>query len=390
MFDEEWNRYGTGSIKYGFQKLRGKPDDVIPLWVADMDFQSPPEVLNALQKYVSYGIFGYTFAQPQYENALVNWFSTRFGWNGDARWLLQIPGVMFGVGAAIQALSDEGEAVLIQQPVYQPFPEAIVSNRRRLVVNTLEIGADGRYYVDFDAFEKIIVQEKVKIFLLCSPHNPVSRIWTPSELRRMGEICLKHGVKIISDEIHADFALFGNRHTIFPSLAPEFAQNCVLCTAPSKTFNLMGLQTANLWIPNPDLRKKVRAVCEALHWFGISAPALAATTAAYEHCGGWFDEVCRYLEENIRFVTQTLSEMRSGIRVTPADGTYLLWLDCRPWGKSAEEVDEFFVQKAKLWLIRGDEFGSSGSGFMRLNVASPRPLLLRAFLQLRAALDASR
>lgn len=385
-FDEELNRFGTGSIKYGFHDLYGKPADVIPLWVADMDFRSPPAVIEALERHARQGVFGYAYAQPEYHAALADWFETRFGWKPKTEWDQPIPGVMFGVAAAIRALSREGETVLIQQPVYYPFHEIVEANRRALAINPLVL-EDGHYSVDLEAFERQLIQENVRIFLLCSPHNPVGRVWREEELRAMGTLCLKHGVTIISDEIHADFPLFGNRQILFPTLGPDFAENCVLCTSPSKTFNLMGLQTANLLIPNPSLRKAVIEECRRFFWFGISSAALEATTAAYRFGSEWLDALREYLEGNCLFLAGRLEEMRSGIRLTPLEGTYLAWLDCREWGRTDAELDAFFTNQARLWLHRGCVFGSGGSGFMRLNFACPRSTLERAMNQLERALN---
>ncbi|MBE6426898.1 MAG: pyridoxal phosphate-dependent aminotransferase, partial [Planctomycetaceae bacterium] len=383
-FDREIDRYGTGSIKYGFHETYGKPQDVIPLWVADMDFQSPPEVHEALTRYAKDGVFGYTYALPEYHEAVGGWMERRFGWCPDPEWDQTIPGVMFGVAAAIRALTKEGETVLIQQPVYPPFQEIIASNRRKLAVNELVL-KDGRYEIDFEAFERQIIRENVRVFLLCSPHNPVARIWTEAELRRMGELCLKYGVRIISDEIHADFALFGNRQILFPTLGEELARNCVLCTSPSKTFNLMGLQTANMWIPDPEIRAAVVKECQRSFWFGINAMALTASAAAYRHGEEWLDALCVYLEENVRLVTRRLAEMNSGIQPVTHDGTYLMWLDCRSLGMSSGKLDAFFTEKAKLWLYPGVLFGAGGPGFFRMNIGAPHSVLARAMDQLEDA-----
>lgn len=386
LFDEELDREHCGSVKYDFRKQFGKPADVIPLWVADMDFRSPSCVLEALKKHTDFGIFGYTQAQESYFDALTNWFRSRFGWNAQGKWTYTIPGVMFGVAAVIRALSQEGDAVLIQEPVYPPFREIVLNNRRKLVVNELKTDETGRYMIDFDAFERQLVTENVKIFLLCSPHNPVARIWSPDELRLMGTICLRHGVKIIADEIHADFSLFGNRHTLFPTLGPEFEENCVLCTAPSKTFNLMGLQSANVWVPNPTWRKEIIRECLRFAWHGVSSTAYAATAAAYQSGGEWFDGLKSYLEGNIRLVTERLEQMRAPIRVTPHEGTYLMWLNCCEMGLNDDDLDAFFSNEALLWFHRGTAFGLGGNGFMRMNIALPRPVLERAMNLLETAL----
>lgn len=385
MFDSELNRWETGSVKYGFHEMLGKPKDAIPLWVADMDFASPPAVREALRKRAEYGVFGYSYATDAYYEPLLAWYRKRYGWAPERDWDQQIPGVMFGIAVAIRAVTAEGDAVLIQQPVYPPFEEAIRANGRKVVVNELVL-ENGRYLVDFDMLERQIIRENVKLFLLCSPHNPVARVWTEGELRRLGEIAFQHGVKVISDEIHADFALFGNRHLLFPSLGEEFRKNSALCTSPSKSFNLMGLQTANIWTADPDWRRAIQAECLRFHWFGINVAALEASAAAYRFGADWFEDLSRYLEENIRFVTRRLEEMESEVRPATQEGTYLMWLDCRKLGLSDRDLDRFFSEKARLWLNPGITFGRGGSGFMRLNVASPRAVLQRAMDQLEQAL----
>ncbi|HOJ79754.1 MAG TPA: aminotransferase class I/II-fold pyridoxal phosphate-dependent enzyme, partial [Clostridiales bacterium] len=237
-FDKVIDRHGTDSLKYDLAAKRGLPEDILPLWVADMDFPSPPEVLEALVDKSLHGIFGYSDAiNDDYYNALADWYASRFGWHLSPKWLVKTPGVVFAVCTAIRALTNEGDSVLIQQPVYHPFAGSVLANDRKLVVNEL-VYNDGKYSIDFDDFEDKIVKNNVKLFILCSPHNPVGRVWTKDELAAMGEICLKHGIKVVADEIHADFVYPGYRHHVFETVRPEFSDITVTCTAPTKTFNL--------------------------------------------------------------------------------------------------------------------------------------------------------
>lgn len=384
-FDEIIDRRGTNSIKYDFCAERGKPEDVIPLWVADMDFRTPPAVTEALVKAAQHGIFGYSESKQEYFDAVHNWFKSRFGWETDQSWLVKVPGVVYAVATAIRALTEKGDAVLIQQPVYHPFASTVLVNGRKLVNNPL-VYEKGEYHIDFDDFEEKIIKNDVKLFLLCSPHNPVGRVWTREELVRMGDICLKHNVIVISDEIHADFVYKGYLHFIFASLKPEFLNNTVICTAPSKTFNLAGLQVSNIFIANDEIRKKFR---EELMRSGYSQPntmGLVACQAAYEHGAQWLDELIEYLEGNISYIRKFLAERLPQIKLVEPQGTYLLWLDFNQLNLSEKELNDLIVNKAKLWLNEGTTFGSEGKGFQRLNIACPRATLERAFLQLEKAI----
>jgi len=293
--------------------------------------------------------------------------------------------VVYAIATAIRALTEKGDAVLIQQPVYHPFASTVLVNGRKLVNNPL-VYEKGEYHIDFDDFEEKIIKNDVKLFLLCSPHNPVGRVWTREELVRMGDICLKHNVIVISDEIHADFVYKGYLHFIFASLKPEFLNNTIICTAPSKTFNLAGLQVSNIFIANDEIRKKFR---EELMRSGYSQPntmGLVACQAAYEHGAQWLDELIEYLEGNISYIRKFLAERLPQIKLVEPQGTYLLWLDFNQLNLSEEELNDLIVNKAKLWLNEGTTFGSEGKGFQRLNIACPRATLEKAFLQLEKAI----
>ncbi len=387
-FDTLVDRRGTDSLKYDFAAKLGKPDDVLPLWVADMDFRSPPEVLSALAERSAAGVFGYSdAANADYFTALAAWYQTRFGWTISPDWLIKTPGVVFAVSTAIRALTSEDDAVLIQPPVYYPFARSIRINRRRPIENELVL-ADGRYGVDLVDFERKIVQNQVKLFILCSPHNPVGRVWTEDELAAMGDLCVKHGVLVVSDEIHGDFVFPGHRHRVFANVKPAFAALSVTCTAPSKTFNLAGLQISNILIPDADLRGKFH---EEINRTGYSLPnlmGLAACRAAYTHGAAWLDELKRYLTENLRFIREFLARETPKIRLIEPDGTYLLWLDCRALGMTDRALDDWILHGAKLWLDAGPMFGAGGEGFQRINIACPRPTLECAMRRLKAAYDA--
>ena len=383
-FDEIIDRRNTGSLKYDFAVKRGKPADVLPLWVADMDFRVPPCVTRALEERIRHGIYGYSEPSEAYFTALEKWFSSRHGWQIRPEWLIKTPGVVFALCAAVRALTQKGDAVLIQQPVYYPFTESIVDNGRKLVVNEL-VRSGGKYSVDFEDFERKITENDVRLFILCSPHNPVGRVWTREELTRMGEICRKHRVFVVSDEIHADFTYPGHRHIVFASLGPEFAQNSMICTAPTKTFNLAGLQISNIFIPNQEVRRKIRREIGRAGYSQANVMGLIACRAAYEEGAQWLDALKEYLTENLSFVRGFLRERLPEIRLTEPEGTYLIWLDCSALGLSDRELDRLMTEKAKLWLDAGPVFGQGGSGFQRINIACPRSILEEAFRRLEAA-----
>ncbi len=281
-FDQEIERRGTDSLKYDFSVEMGKPADILPLWVADMDFRVSDKILDALHASVSHGIFGYTETKDDYFEAVRNWFERHFSWSPEKEWLVKSPGVVAAIVTAIRAFTKVGESVLIQQPVYYPFMNTVHNNKRKLVVNQL-VYKNNRYTIDFDDFENKIVSEKVRLFLLCSPHNPVGRVWTEEELTKMGAICLKHDVIVVSDEIHCDFTYEGHTHTNFASIIDNFANNSVICTAPSKIFNLAGLQVSNIFIPNKKLRDAFKHTITANGCDLLNTLSLVACKAAYEH-----------------------------------------------------------------------------------------------------------
>lgn len=381
-FDEIIDRHHTTCEKYDGIARSGRPEDTIPLWVADMDFRAPDSVREALHHLADHGIFGYSFTGDEYFEAVRNWFASRFGWEPKQEWLVCTPGVVYGFSAAIQALTQEGDAVLIQQPVYPPFAGSLQNTGRRLVNSPLH-EENGRYCMESpEEMERRIVENHVKIFLLCSPHNPVGRVWTQEELETVNDICLRHGVVVISDEIHADFTFPGHKHTVFASLSKEAEQNCIVCTAPSKTFNLAGLQTSNLFIPNPKLREKMRNFMGRLHYDQPNLAGLTACMAAYRGGASWLDELIPYLAENVSLVRSFLRDHLPQLRLVEPEGTYLLWIDCRGLGLSQEELGKFFSERARLWVNEGEMFGPGGEGFVRVNIGCPRSVLQTALSRL--------
>jgi cystathionine beta-lyase len=385
-FDEIINRTGTNSIKYDFAALRGKPEGILPLWVADMDFRTPPAVTEALLKAVTHGIYGYSEIKTEYFDALYHWFHDRFGFNVKQEWLVKTPGVVYAIATAIRALTKEGDGVLIQQPVYYPFSEAIRSNHRRLINNPL-VYKNGSYQIDFEDFESKITQNEVKLFILCSPHNPVGRVWTKEELTRLGTICMKHRVIVISDEIHADFTYTGHTHTVFAGISKEFLAQSIVCTAPSKTFNLAGLQVSNIFIANKEIRRKFKEEINRSGYSQLNTMGLIACQAAYEFGAKWLEELKTYLEGNLDFIRSFLAEHIPTVKLVEPQGTYLVWLDFQALNLSEEELEKLITHRAGLWLDHGTMFGSEGFGFQRVNIACPRSVLKQAFLQLEQAIN---
>ena len=385
-FDTVHNRKNTNSLKYDFASERGKPDDLIPLWVADMDFRAPDEVVSALKEKAEHGIFGYSEPKADYFEALENWFSTRHGWKVDGRKFVQTCGVVFAISALIRTLTDVGDAVLICQPVYYPFAQTILDNNRRLIVSELK-NENGYYTVDYEDLERKIKDNGVKLFILCNPHNPVGRVWTKEELTRLGRICLDNDVFVISDEIHCDFTYEGNTHTVFATLGREFEENSAICTAPTKTFNLAGLHISNTYIYSDSLRRKFVKELDKQGYSQSNVMGLVACQAAYTYGADWLDELRRYLAENLSFVREYLRENIPEIKLVEPQGTYLVWLDCRCLRLTDRELKALIQDKAKLWTDDGYIFGAGGSGFERINIACPRSILKEALVNLKHAVD---
>ena len=384
-FDEIIDRRHTSCLKYDFAAERGREKDVLPLWVADMDFSAPPAVIEALKARAEHGIFGYSRPKPDYFRAVSGWFEERHNWSPRQDAFVVACGVVFAISALLRTVTKEGDAVLICQPVYYPFESTVRDNGRELVVSEL-VNFGGHYEVDFEDFEKKIVEHNVKAFILCSPHNPVGRVWTKDELAHMGDICLKHGVFVISDEIHADFTFEGHTHCVFPTVRKEYEATCAVCTAPTKTFNLAGLHVSNIYIPNDQIRAAYQAELEKIGYSEPNVMGLTACVAAYTHGGDWLNELKEYLAENLAFLRTFLKENLPKVKLVEPEGTYLVWLDCRALNVTDSELQELVEQKAKVWLDDGYIFGKGGSGFERINIACPRATLKEALKRLQSAL----
>ena len=391
-FDTVIERKHTNSIKYDFAaEFRAvrpgeDPYGLLPLWVADMDFKTSSFIQDELVRVAEYGIFGYTAPKDDYYETIQNFYRRRHNYNiEDRKWIVKVPGVMFALSMAIKAFTNVGDYVLIQQPVYMHFADVIINNDRKVESSDLIYGEDGRYHIDFEDFEKRIVKNNIKLFLLCSPHNPVCRVWTREELTRLGEICLKHNVIVVSDEIHSDF-IFEGTHTVFGSLSEEIANNAIIVTSPTKTFNLAGVQVAHAFIKNPTLRRAFRKQILATGNSEVSIQGIVSAQAAYSKGDVWLDALLKYLKGNIEYTEKFVRENLKGVKLVPMEATYLAWLDFNGTGLSSDEIQDRIHNKARLWLNNGILFGKSGEGFQRLNLACPRCILVEALNRLKVAL----
>lgn len=385
-FDEVIDRKNTGSLKYDYAVKRGRPADVLPLWVADMDFKTSSCILDALQERVAHGIFGYTEPGEGYFAALFAWMKNHHGLEIEENWVVRPPGIVYALAMAVRAYTEEKDAVLIQQPVYYPFSEVILDNNRVVVSSDLKLDEDGKYRMDFQDLEQKIVENDVKLFLLCSPHNPVGRVWNVDELRQLTDICIRHQVIVVSDEIHEDFTFAGYKHTPLLTIDERLKELVVTCTSPGKTFNLAGLQVSNIIIPSRKLRRTFRKEINGSGYSQLGTMGLVACEAAYQYGEEWYQGLKSYLQGNLDFIREYLARELPQIRLIEPEGTYLVWLDCRGLRLSEEKLEDLILNKAKLWLDSGAIFGKVGEGFERINIATNRSVLQEALARLKAAL----
>jgi len=383
-FDTVVNRQGTSCLKYDFKAQRGYPEDVLPLWVADMDFPAAPEIVDEIRKAAAHGIFGYTVPKQDYFDTVLRWYREHFDYHPGSRSAVITPGVVFAISAAVRAFTAPRDAVLIQPPVYYPFFSVVTENGRRLVENEL-ILRNGKYMIDFEDLEMRIRESGAKLFIFCSPHNPVGRVWTEQELRRLGEICEKYGVTVISDEIHGDFVREGYRHTVFTNACPQLREKTIVCTAPSKSFNLAGLQISHIFIESRELRQKFKAILSAEGYSEVNTLGLAASRAAYERGGKWLAQCKEYIEGNLQYLRDFLRERLPMLRLTDPEGTYFAWIDMSALGLGRKELNDLIIYKARLWLDAGHIFGSCSGQFQRIVLACPRAILEQALGQLEKA-----
>lgn len=385
-FDQIVDRRGSSCLKYDFGMKRKGRDDLLPLWVADMDFALPQEILDEFHKRIDGGIFGYTDPDEEYYKAVDRWFSEHHGYHVDPETVTVGCGVVYGLATGVKAFTKEGDSILIQQPVYYPFREVIEDNGRIFINNQLHY-ENGTYTIDFEDFEKKIVDNQVKVFILCNPHNPVGRVWTRQELERLGDICLAHDVVIMDDEIHCDFIYEGHKFTSFMTLDSKYQENLVLYTSPSKTFNVAGFQPANIIIPNQELRAKYRQANAGAGYSQGNIMGMIAVKACYTKGDQWVKELVNYIAGNITYVKEFVkTNFPKAVFVEP-EGTYLAWIDFSAYGFTDLELEHIMVEEAKLWLDSGKVFGPATAQFERFNLACPRSVVEQAFNQLKDAMD---
>lgn len=371
-FDDEISRYGTNCLKYDFKKEKNKPNDVFPMWVADMDFKCCEEILKDMHKRIDHGIFGYSKNDENYFNAIKKWYLSNFDIELKQEWLVTTPVVGVALAICIKILTEINDYVLITNPVYYTFSKVVIDNKRKIISSDLEL-INGHYEINFDDLENKIKQYNVKVFLLCSPHNPIGRVWTKNELDKIIKICKKYNVFIISDEVHCDFA-WSIKHTCLLKYK-DYQDHIILCTSPSKTFNLAGLQISNIFIPNIGIREKFQRELWDNGYSLINVMGLVACQSAYENGQKWLDEIKKYILENIKYVDTFLKEKLPKVKLIYPEGTYLLWIDFNELNLSNETLENLLLNDAKLWLDSGKRFGNTGECFQRLNVALPRKKL---------------
>lgn len=383
-FDKVIDRTGTSCLKYDFGPERKGRTDLLPLWVADMDFTTPVEVTDAIKKRVEHGIFGYTDPKPEYHNAVSNWIYKQHGLKVLPEWNTITPGVVYALALTVKAYTNPGDYVLINQPVYYPFSEVIADNGRKILDSPLKYD-NGKYTLDFEDIEKKIKDYNVKLYLFCNPHNPVGRVWTKEELAKLTDILVRNNVVVVEDAIHFDFVYSGHKYTPLLGVDERIKDQLVYCTSPSKTFNLAGLQVSNIFIPNESLRKAFKHENNAAGYSQGNVLGIVACQAAYEHGSVWYEELKAYLKGNLDFVRDYLLTNLPEIKLVEPEGTYLIWLDFSELNLCHVELEKLIVDDAKLWLDSGIIFGKASADFERINIACPRSILKQALDQLSDA-----
>lgn len=371
-FDEIVQRRGTNSYKWD----SADDADVLPMWVADMDFRTAPDIIEALQQRVAHGIFGYTRVPDAYYEAVINWFGRRHNWKIQKDWMIYTSGVVPAISAVIKALTQPGDKVLVQTPVYNCFFSSIRNNGCEIVSNPL-VYKENTYVIDYEDLERKVADEKVKILLLCNPHNPAGRVWSKEELTRIGEICIRHGVWVVSDEIHCELVYTGYTYTPFASISEEFLHHSVTCISPSKSFNIAGLQIANIVSADEEVRRRIDKAININEVCDVNPFGVIATIAAYNEGEEWLLQLLDYLKGNYECMKTFCEVSLPNFPITRLEGTYLVWMDCRSLPYPSEELEEKLVKEEKLWLNAGTMYGAEGEGFMRWNIACPRAVLLK-------------
>ncbi|WP_404459249.1 MalY/PatB family protein [Sutcliffiella horikoshii] len=384
-FNESINRKNTSSVKWDETGRVFGSTDVLPMWVADMDFQAPQEVTKAIMDKAQHGIYGYTAISTSVDDAVSSWFQKQHGWELKQEWLTYISGVVPALSATIQTFSNPGDKVIVFSPVYYPFYDMVTYNDRKLITSPMEY-RNGRYYMDLQDFEAKLDGD-AKLLLLCNPHNPGGTVWTREELEQLGKICVKHNVIIVSDDIHADLVFENHTYNAIASISDDIAKQTVTCIAPTKTFNIAGLQAAAMVTSNDSFREKLELFMKKQGHFLLNMLGVSAMEAAYRHGKPWLDEVLHYIEDNMDYAVEYIQQEIPGVDASKPEGTYLLWIDCRKLGLEEEELKRLLLHKGKLALESGSKFGKEGNGFVRMNVACTKTTLQEGLLRLKTALS---
>ncbi|WP_353095981.1 MalY/PatB family protein [Tissierella praeacuta] len=376
-FDRIIDRRNSNSMKWSGD------NDVLPMWIADMDFKVADEILDSMKKTIDHGIIGYDYRPDSFYDAIINWVKDRYNWDIKQEWIIFTPGVVPGLGISVKTFSKEGDKVIIQPPVYPPFSGVVENNNRIVVENPLKY-RDNKYIMDIEDLEKKIDKD-VKVAMICNPHNPVGRVWTKEELEAFGNLCMKNNIIIVSDEIHCDLTFKGHKHIPLASISKEFANNTITFMAPSKTFNIAGLFASVAIIPNENLRSLYNATIENMSITHTNGFSIRGFEAAYKYGGEWLDKALKYIEDNADFAVDYINRNISEIKTYKPDGTFLMWLDFNSLGKTSYEINELLINKGKIQLNDGATFGKSGEGFFRLNIACPREVLTDGLKRIRTA-----
>lgn len=383
-FDAVIDRSNNFAAKWSEMDKKYGTNDLLPMWIADMDFKTAPCIIDALRDRLEQGIYGYTTRPASYNESIASWTDRRYGWKINPKWLIFSPGVIPTISILIQEMTKENDKIMIQEPVYSPFNSVVKQNKRELVISPLIKLEDGNYVMDYEDIESKI--KDVKVFILCNPHNPVGRVWTKEELKKLGDICIRHNVLVISDEIHSDIIFKNYKHIPFGSISEEFAQNSITCMAPTKTFNIAGLQTSQVILPNEEHYQILDNAFIRLDIRRNNAFSLVATEAAYNHGEDWLNEYLKYIEENMDFAINYINENIPSLKVRKPEGTYLLWVDFSETGLSDEEVAKALVGKGKVALNSGESFGTGGKGYQRINLACPRVMVEDGLSRIKKAI----
>ncbi len=378
-FDRIAQRRGTSSVKWDYADASFNGTDLLPMWIADMDFEVAPGIIDCLSAKMDQKVFGYGALSADYYDAVISWMKRRHDFDVKKEWICYTPGVVTALNFAVQALTEVGDEVIVPTPVYGPFYRAVCDNDRVLVKSSLENNG-GYYTFDFEDLESKITS-RTRALILCSPHNPVGRVWKREELERLSALCLEHGIYIISDEIHNDL-VFEGPHTVLANISTEIAENCVICTAPSKSFNIAGIQASNIIIANDQMREKFKAVIQKNHAYSPNSFVEAAVIGAYDHSEDWLDHAIDYIKDNVEYFCAELSKRVPKIKALKPEGTYLVWMDCSELGMTPEKLNRFFVDKCKLALNSGRGFGDDGALFQRINLACPRKYVDEALVRI--------